>query len=116
MFDLNGARQDLATVLETGGIKATTDPRNVNAPMVVVGLPTITEWIGACVVNIDIPITAVAPGPGNLDAVEWLLDTVAALLELFPFSLASPTSFEAVPGQQPLSAYALVVTTQVKEI
>src|SRR5436190_23817885 len=115
MFDLNAARQDLATTLEAAGIKSTLDPRNVSAPITVVGLPVLTEWTGACVVNVDIEVTAVAPAPGNLDAIEWLLDTVAALIDLFPFSLASPTSFEVTQGQ-PLPAYTLVVSTQVKEI
>lgn len=114
-FDLNGARADLADKLEAAGIKTTLDPRNVNPPITVIGLPVITEWNTACILSLDIEITPVAPPPGNLDAVTWLLDTVAQLLDLFPHALATPSSFDVTNQPNPLPAYTLVVSTQVKE-
>jgi hypothetical protein len=115
MFDLNAVRTDLATEIAALSMKTALDPRDVNPPVVVVGLPVVKDWLSPCVIDVDIEITAVAPPPGNLDAVEWLLDTTAALLDHFTDALATPSSFTPVAGQQPLPAYTLVLNQQVKE-
>jgi hypothetical protein len=110
MFDLNAVRETLGEKLAAEGLAVTLDPRNVNPPIIVIGLPVVTGWPGPCAIACDIDITAVAPAPGNLDAVEQLLSMVGELLGLFPQATASPSSFET-QASSPLPAYTLTVTT-----
>jgi hypothetical protein len=112
-FDLNALRVDLAAALGAAGLPVALDPRNVSPPTVVVGLPNVVGWEGACVAAVEIDLTPVAPPPGNLDAVESLLDLVAALLGLYPFALARPATLEV--GGQLLPAYSITVTTTAKD-
>lgn len=114
MVDLNGLRVELAGKLGAEGLPVTLDPRNVSPPVVVVGLPVVTAMVTPCVWAVDIDVHAVAPAPGNLDAVEWLLDTIAAVLLVTGGPRAEPTAFDPAPGSgaAPLPAYVCTVSTE----
>jgi hypothetical protein len=57
----------------------------------------------------------VAPPPGNLDAIEWLLGAVVLVLDTLNLDTAVPDHMEVQPGQ-PLPAYTLTFTTEAKEV
>jgi hypothetical protein len=63
----------LAAVMEPEGWRVSIDPRSVNPPCVLVGAPDALDpapcgWSGM------VPIWVLVPGPGNLDALDALLD------------------------------------------
>lgn len=114
MYDFNGFRADLAGKLAATGLHVTLDPRNVTPPMVVVGLPEITGRLTACSVAVTVDVTPVAPPPGNQDAIGWLLDALATILDATAWESASPSSFSLSPTQD-LPAYTVAVSATVTE-
>lgn len=62
------------SALETAGVRATADPRNVNPPTVlVVADSSVRRSTG--VVAVTVHLNLISPGPANLDAVH-VLDTL----------------------------------------
>jgi hypothetical protein len=59
-------------------------------------------------------VTAVAPPPGNQDALAWLLEITGQLVPLFHAPDFGPTQFETAPGTT-APAYRITVTEQVPE-
>jgi hypothetical protein len=80
---LDATVQEVEAVL---GIPATRDPSMVSALVsqgpgcIFVGFPTHAARLlqGP---NLDVPISLVAPAPGDLQAVNWLLENMDALVE-----------------------------------
>ena len=83
--------------------------------MVVVGLPVVTSRLGPCAYAVDIDIKPVAPPPGNLDAIEWLLGAVPLILDALNLDVAVPDHMEVQPGQ-PLPCYTLTLSTEITEV
>lgn len=79
MSDLGDARAVLAGKVAAAGLRVSVDPREVNPPCVLIGTPTSITRVGGCALEEVVPVFAVAPPPGNADAVDWLLDTVETL-------------------------------------
>lgn len=89
---LDDERTKLADKLATV-VDVTLDPRTV-PPFVRVGVPTITTPTdGSQGWQVAYPVTVVAPGPGNADALTWLLDNVWKVLTVLS---GRPTAF---PGE-----------------
>ena len=77
---INEALDDLKTTLATlTGIPAVRDPRNITPGCVLIGAPSFTAW-NANIVALDVPVTIISSGPGNLDALDQLLSIVASVL------------------------------------
>jgi hypothetical protein len=75
-LELNTLRDALAAQVATAlgeGYHVTTDPRAIDPPTVLVGVPswTISD---ARTVTIIFPVSAIAPAPGNDEATRWMLD------------------------------------------
>jgi hypothetical protein len=76
------------------GIPATRDPGAIqglvaeNGGCIFVGFPLNFQRLLAGP-NLDVPVSLVAPAPGDLRAMDWLLDNVDALVE---FCAASTTA------------------------
>ena len=94
----------LAARLTAAGIAASTDPRNVHPPAVLL-LPERLEPRTSCKVRAVVRVLVIAPGPGHGDALEWLdsaADKVWAALGRMPLQL---TSYDAPATGAPLLAY-----------
>ena len=77
---INEALDDLKTTLATlTGIPAVRDPRNITPGCVLIGAPSFTAW-NYNIVALDVPVTIISSGPGNLDALDQLLSIVASVL------------------------------------
>jgi len=77
MSSLATVRAGLVTRLKAAGLRATTDPRSVNPPCVLVGLAE-GAMSTPCVFLGAIPVTVIAAaGAGHSDAAEWLDDTAS---------------------------------------
>ena len=73
-------------------LPATRDPAKVTPPCVVVGLPTIVgRTMGAVI--LDVPVSLVAAGTGDLIAGDYLLEHVQAFLDAIGAKVATPQPF-----------------------
>lgn len=104
------ARADIVAKIQADGWAVTDDPRDLQPPCVIVGLPGAITATGACLYEAELTVTAVAPGPGNADAVTWLLDTTEQLMALLNADRATPTSFTVTKQRVPGYAIAVHVT------
>lgn len=104
-------------VLTGAGVTVVNDPRNVQPPAVLVDLPTIESLSGE-VVQLTIPVVAIAPPPGNLDSVNKLIDLMDTVLSAF--ETASVTTTTADPGiyqlgQLELPSYSIRATVAYRK-
>lgn len=109
-----GARDRLVTALETAGLKVATDARNARPLTVLVDPPTMTRSTGSgsgSQVMLEFTITALAPPPGNLDALNWLSDTVDTITSISTIAaMAASPGVYSVGGQE-LPCYTVTVAT-----
>ena len=97
------------TLVVPAGWRVVTDPRNVNPPCVLVGVPRLDQapcgWTG------EVPVHVIAAGPGNSDARNAILPVVDLLrpaLDLI--DPTEPTVYYPDPsGDNGLPAYVLRV-------
>jgi hypothetical protein len=109
---LRANRDAIAARLTAAGVeRVTTDPRNVSPPCVLVGLPQRLTRAG-CGLEGVIPVHEIAAGPGNADAVGWLLDTAEQVAAVVPCSSVEPGSYSPDPGA-PGTLPAYVATTAI---
>ena len=103
----------IAVEVEPFGWRVTTDPRNVNPPVVVVGAPYQLRrvpcgWLG------QVDVSLVVAGPGNDDvlaAVLPILELVGPLVDVPEGDTAGPTVYYPDPsGDNGLPAYAFPAT------
>lgn len=108
MTTLADLRDQLAATLNLAGLRATTDPRNVNPPCVVVELANGTRITG-CAYEGTIQVSVVAPGAGHADAAGWLDETTSVVAALTRAQTWTADTYATpyVPG--PLLAYVLTV-------
>lgn len=104
-LDLNDPRDALAAELAAvlgEATPVTLDPRGLTPPCVLVGVPT-TEVANVRTGTLFLPVHVVAPGPGNADAVRWMLTTMGLILEgvTGPFSEARPGPYDSGPNTYP---------------
>jgi hypothetical protein len=110
-LDLAGARQAVIDRLNAAGIVATGDPSAI-PPVVLVAAPSIlAAVIGGPTVDVQFPIVAIHPPPGNAAALDWLLTAASAVIdELAPVAVsAGPGTY----GDPPAPAYTVTVTGSV---
>lgn len=99
----------LEQIAETG-VRVTADPRTVQIPGVLVEPPSLTVN-GRHIVELRFPIIALAPPPGNADAVRALLeiaDTIAANVD--NVTGGDPSTW----GDKDLPAYTLTATVTLR--
>lgn len=73
---LQAERRRVADALVAVGVaRVTLDPRNLNPPCVLVGVPSTVGHTTVCARAGQLPVFIVAPPPGNADAVAVMLDT-----------------------------------------
>jgi len=98
--------------LESVGLRAVTDPRNLTPPCVLVEPPTITAVQSQSLVELEFPISVVAPPPGNRDSVMWLLRATDLAIEAVTVTGGAPGSYTV--GATELPAYNLTATVQIR--
>lgn len=105
---------ELAAQLAGAGIQATTDVQALGAqlPAVLVGPPVLSDPVGAGW-TATWRLLAVASTPDALAAWGQLDQLVEAVTRELPVERCEPVSFAAVPGTDPLPAYALTFTAYV---
>ena len=82
MIDVNALRDELAATVAAAlgeGVRVVTDPRAVNPPVVLVGVP-VTTVADVRTATLLFPVHLITPGPGNDDAVRWQLGLLGPLL------------------------------------
>ena len=110
-MSLATARLAVADALTAAGIaRVVSDPRDVNPPCVLVGLPNRLER-AACGWAGELTVHVIGAGPGNNDTVTGLLDTVEAVGAVIAARTANAAPYQPDPGAPAtLPAYALTVT------
>lgn len=106
---LAAARADVIAKITAEGVQVVDDPRNIVPPCVLVGMPRRLTRQGACLVNATLPVTVIAPPPGNLDAATWLLDTTEQLMATLSAETAETGTTSAPSSQTRLPTYTLEV-------
>lgn len=81
--NLNDTRIEIAGKLTAEGVNCSTDPK-VQVPAVLVGSPEVVSNEGIGGWRVNYPITVLAAPPGDEHALEWMLETVEAILPIFP--------------------------------
>lgn len=109
MSNLNDEREVIAGKLNAAGVVTSVDPQ-CQLPAVLVGSPSVlsTEGIGGW--SIEYPIQIMAAGPGDLPALEWMLEQLEKVLGIY-FGAAFPRTVEHIGKEVP--AYIVTVTRSV---
>lgn len=103
----------IAGKITAEGVAATTDVRNLHPPAVLV-LPERVEPRTSCLVRAIIRVVILAPGPGNLDALQWTdtaLSAVWAAVGRHPAQLAS---YDSPATGAALLAYEVTITRDLE--
>lgn len=103
------ARADVLAKIAAEGFAVTDDPRNVTPPCVLVTLPNPLTATGACHIEAVLPVTVIAPGPGNADAGTWLLDTVETLMTALDATTATVGTSRITGTNTRMPSYTLNV-------
>ena len=78
---INEALDDLAAALANiTGVPIVRDPRNITPGCVLIGPPAGEPFNNNNIIALEIPLIAISSGPGNQDALDQLLTTVALIL------------------------------------
>lgn len=112
MGAITDAGDMLETALDDAGILTKRDPRDVDPPCALIGLPSFATP-NAKVVDCTFPVTLIGLPPNNLASNVVLMDiadTIAALPGVL-ITDGSPSTFEV--GEHQLPAYNLTVTVTV---
>lgn len=105
---LNALRADLAAAISDLDVgRVVTDTRNFTAPCLLIGLPSVTriQTLQVEKISVDVPVHLVGPGPGNEDAVQWLLFRIIPLMEALRVTTANAATVEV--GDRTFPAYDL---------
>lgn len=107
---LNASREALSQELTDAGLVVIDDPRNARPNAVMIDPPAVTRpSFGQpnATLYLEYTVTALAPPPGNLDALVALLDTVDTVLDTVAVLSANPSVYTV--GNQELPAYSITV-------
>lgn len=100
--------ESIATALE---LPATRDPALVTAPCVFVGIPTIVgRTMGAVI--LDVPVSLIAKGAGDVLAGNYLLDHVQAFLDATGAKVATPQPFTSTDVNYPSMKSTATITVR----
>lgn len=108
---LNEVYDAVVQQLADDGIPAVIDIRNVQPPCAIVDPPSIVAMSGS-MVTLDLPVTVIAPPPGNRDQMVRLLEIADRIVETQTVTTGSPGSYSV--GQQDLPSYQLVLRVQAQ--
>ena len=86
------ARAQLAGKIAAGGTVVTMDPRAL-PPCVLLGAPEFVRTVGVGGWLINYPVHVIAAPPGNADALDWMLDTVEAVIAAAGFAPFTPGTY-----------------------
>lgn len=107
---LNDGLDYVVGQLTAAGLNATCDPRNVQPPCVLVEPPSLTVR-NPHTVEARFSLLALAPPPGNLDAVRTLLDMADAITESVDNTTdGEPTTY----GSTDLPCYRMTTTVTLR--
>lgn len=114
MNPFSDERETIAGKLAAAGIPATTNPRH-GLPCVLVSLPEpdpigiggIGAWPAVY------PVQIMVPPPGDVDAANWLLDTLTAVLAVYPQAWRDATYRNVTHGGDDVPAYIVPVPVSV---
>lgn len=109
MSNLNDERAAIAGKLNAAGVDTSIDPQ-CQLPAVLVGAPSVLASEGVGGWSIDYPIQIMAAGPGDLPALEWMLEQLEKVLTIF-FGPAFPRTVEHIGKDVP--AYVVTVTRSI---
>lgn len=114
MIDLAAAVARLADKVTTlVGLPATVDPRNVQAPCVLIGGPDFDRLsVDGCAAALTVPVTLLAPPPDNADA-QAILNAHAVQVAL-AVGASSATRGTYTIGGTDLPCYLYLVTFSAK--
>lgn len=110
--NLTDAWEWVVDQLESVGLRAITDTRNVTPPCVIVEPPVITAVQSGSLVQLEFGIAVVAPPPGNRDSVLWLLKATDLVIEVVSIQSGAPGTYTV--GATDLPAYNLTATVQIR--
>lgn len=99
----------IAGKIAAEGVAATTDPRNLHPPAVLV-VPETVEPRTSCITRATFRVIAVAPGPGHGDALAWLDTALTAVWAAVGRTRARLAAYESPASGVPLLAYELTYT------
>lgn len=83
-MDLSAVRSRLAADLSATGLRVSVDPRNVNAPCVLVGPITQVETGGTSAWSVEVPVYLISTAPGDAKSVDWLAAHVTDVINALP--------------------------------
>lgn len=109
--DLLAKGRAIVASIEAVGVKATLDPRKVNAPCALV-VPPDLERVVASGVYAAWQVHLIAPGAADLDAVAWLLSHLTEVYEAVGAFTAEFGNLSLSPDSDPLPAYTLTIVNQ----
>lgn len=105
------------TALAAAGLPVVADPRNARTPAVVIDAPSFRS-LSPGIAELTIPVYAVVTPPGNLDALDALLDLVDDVVDACTAAHASTVTGQAGTynlGGKDLPAYNLSVTVTYRK-
>jgi len=109
----NEAIDDLAATLTTiTGLPVVTDPRNILPGCAFIDAPSFDAF-NFNIVNMDFPVKIIGSGPGNADALRYILSLTAKLLAK-KIGLLSGQPATAIIGGTEQPCYNLVVRMQAQ--
>jgi hypothetical protein len=115
-MDVALAVTEVVDLLSAAGLPATADPRDLDPPGVLVGMPTVDlgTLSGACWVGV-FPVLVIGPNVGRQDALDALGGLLQGVLEVLNARTATPTEWPNPGGGDPLPAYAIDATVSVED-
>lgn len=114
-MDLDAAAAAIVDRLRAGGVRATTDERDLNPPAVFVGPPVMSYRFGKGSWDAAWQLAAVVPNTGRASALRDLGDLVAAVQEALGMAVATARPMDlSVPDQAaPLPGYQMEFTQRI---
>jgi hypothetical protein len=113
-LDLQAVRGDLAAAIVTGtGLPVTLDPRNVQAPCVIVGPAEVLALsFDGSTGTVAVDVYLCATPPGNGDALAWLGPHVAPVAVACGAASAQFVGYSPSPGVElPAYLFRPIITT-----
>ena len=108
------ARARIVTALSGAGLTVVTDPRNARPLSVIIDPPTMTRSTASGTgsqVMLEFNCIVLAAPPGNLDALNWLSNTVDTITSITNFAATQATPGVYTVGGQELPCYTVTVVT-----
>jgi hypothetical protein len=106
----NDERAAIAGKLEAAGVAVSLDPRAV-PPTVRVDAPSVVGIEGVGGWRCDYPVHILSTPPGNVEALDWMLEALEVVLSTFPGALGYPTTVDMSGVDVP--AYTVTLTRSV---